>query len=61
MVDGSLQWTLLNNRGLDWFTALDGKRPVHDNRLRLTAVDGGKLGAVSSGGHPVLLLDPQLS
>ncbi len=58
---GSGQRTLLYRRRLDWFTPLDGKRPVHDYRLRLTAVDGGKLCAVAGGSYPVLLLDPQLS
>ena len=58
MIDGSRQWTLLYSRSLDWFTPLDGKRPVHDYRLRLPAVDGGKLSAVRAGGHPVLLLNP---
>ena len=33
---GSRQWTLLYSRSLDWFTPLDGKRPVHYNRLRLS-------------------------
>jgi hypothetical protein len=58
MIDGRRQWTLLDSRSLDWFTPLDGKRPVHYYRLRLPAVDGGELCAVSAGGHPVLLLDP---
>jgi len=55
---GSRQWMLLYSRSLHWFTPLDGKRPVHYHRLRLTAVDAGKLGAVSAGTYPVLLLDP---
>jgi hypothetical protein len=45
---------------LDRFTPLDGKGPAHDNRLRLTAVDGGELSAIRAGSYPVLLLDPQL-
>jgi len=61
MIDGSRRWTLLYNRSLNWFTPLDGKRPVHYNGLRLTAVYGGELRAVGACGHPVLLLDPQLS
>ena len=61
MIDGSRQGTLLYNRSLDWFTPLDRKRPVHDYRLRLPAVDCGELSAVRAGGHPVLLLNPQLS
>src|ERR1700736_3027644 len=61
MIDGSGQRALLDNRSLDWFAPLDGKRPIHDYRLRLPAVDGGKLSAVRGGGRPVLLLDPQLS
>ena len=50
MIDRSRQWMLLYNRRLDRFTPLDGKRPVHYNRLRLTRIDAGKLGAVSAGG-----------
>jgi hypothetical protein len=60
MTDGSRLWTLLYSRRLQWFTPLHGKRPVHNHSLRLTAVDGGKLGAVGAGSDPVLLLDPQL-
>jgi hypothetical protein len=52
---------LLYNRRMDWFTPLDGKRPVHYYCLRLPAVDGGELCTVGAGGDPVLLLDPQLS
>jgi hypothetical protein len=58
---GSRQRMLLHGRRRDWLTPLDGKRPVHDHRLRLTAVDGGKLCAVAGCSYPVLLLDPELS
>jgi hypothetical protein len=57
---GRRLWALLYGRGPEWFTPFYGKRVAHDHSLRLTAVDGGKLGAIGAGSDPVLLLNPQL-
>jgi hypothetical protein len=61
MIEGIGRWTLLWGWGRDRLLPLHRQRVAHDDRLRLTAVDGNKLCTVGAGGHPVLLLHPQLS
>jgi hypothetical protein len=60
MVDWPRQWALLYGRNHNRLTPLHGKRSAHDYGLGLAAVGGYKLRTVGAGGHPVLLLHPQL-
>jgi hypothetical protein len=47
----------LHHRDWSGLTPLHGKRLCHYDRLRLAAVYGNELGAVCTGGYPVLLLN----
>jgi hypothetical protein len=61
LIDEIRRRTLLYGWRCDRLLPLHGQRMAHHDGLRLTAVDGNKLCTVGAGGHPVLLLDPQLS